>query len=151
MSAINAFLNASNLMLCSFRYKLLLNACKACSVPKQIISLGAGFDTLFFRLLQEPQISDLHYVEVDCMSIIEKKQSILTDEKHFQHFFGFNDMQHHASSKMFQCSIPSRNVRYTLLAADIGDSEQLESAFSTKLHLSQTQPTIILMECVLVM
>ncbi|EEY57383.1 uncharacterized protein PITG_11234 [Phytophthora infestans T30-4] len=53
----------------------------ATSSQVNIVSLGAGFDTLFFRLLDQRQFSStLSFTEVDCDAIVDAKTKLLNDE-----------------------------------------------------------------------
>lgn len=122
----------------------------ASSEQVQIISLGAGFDTLFFRLLHRHSELSMHFVEVDSSVIISKKKNIVATAKNFEVLFkNEGEIVESISSVSFQCHMKRLHCSYTLLEADLGDLAQIENAFS-QLGLSPARPTLIVMECVLV-
>lgn len=96
--------------------------------PIQVISFGAGVDTLFFRLRKyHPKVVLERYIEFDLPDLVLEKHSIIA--KH---------------SSLSSLVIPA----YRLLAADLRESDSVVS--SLKRNAVQNVPTIILAEMVFV-
>jgi len=109
----------------------------------QIISLGAGFDTLFWRL-KEMHLSGFTYVEVDFSSVTAKKIKNIRKphgEPMLNSFFSKNIEESHHSDL--------HAGDYHLLGADLRQLSELEQKLDT-VHLDITLPTLILVECVFV-
>ncbi|RLN37095.1 hypothetical protein BBJ28_00007939 [Nothophytophthora sp. Chile5] len=114
-----------------------------------IVSLGAGFDTLFFRLLQQQQTGNIVYTEVDCAAIVDAKASLLSAPETRQRLFPSHpdDVSVAASSTevAWQCRVSS--ATYSLLECDLGDVRRLDELL-TAAGVDKTLPTLILAECV---
>ena len=127
-----------------------MNKPLASSSQVQIISLGAGFDTLFFRLLHGHPGLNVDFVEVDSSEVVDKKKNILAAANNFKALFKDDGENVESTYPIaFQWRMKGPNCSYTLLEADLGDLTQLKKAFS-QLELSPARPTLILMECVFV-
>lgn len=118
----------------------------------QILSLGAGFDTLFFRLLQQSRV-DLSLIEVDCTEIVTAKTAIITDAS-VRASLLTQETQDAAEKSSnadvaVQWEIPALQASYSLIACDLGDRPRLESALDS-IGLDKTLPTLIIAECVVV-
>jgi len=87
----------------------------------QIISLGAGFDTLFFRL--NDQFETLRYLELDLPSVIRKKTGMF---------------------KRSKFEIPGN---YQFLPVNLASKVQLESVLKSSI-IQPGKPILILAECV---
>uniref|UniRef100_A0AC34RC35 Leucine carboxyl methyltransferase 1 n=2 Tax=Panagrolaimus sp. JU765 TaxID=591449 RepID=A0AC34RC35_9BILA len=108
-----------------------------------IISLGAGFDTLFWRL-KEMKLHGFSYVEIDFSSVTAKKIRQIRKphgEPMLPLFFSKNIEECHHSDL--------HGGDYHLLGADIRQIQELEQKLDTT-HLDITLPTLILAECVFV-
>jgi len=105
---------------------------------RQIISLGAGFDTAFFRLVREGACPDV-YVEVDLPQVTRNKTLIVkkTDEL----------LRSLEDVSFGVCEIHSK--RYHLVSADLRSVEAIQQAIK-RTPLSSDQPTLIIAECVLI-
>lgn len=129
----------------------------------QIVSLGAGFDTLFFRLLRQKQprasTASLTFLEVDCQAIVDAKRSIVTqDAATFAALFTPDARQqehqqrqdgHDSAGIALQCRVDRQQASYALAACDLGDVTRLETLVRT-VELDPSLPTLVLAECVLV-
>ncbi|KAG0456931.1 hypothetical protein HPP92_022088 [Vanilla planifolia] len=56
---------------------------------KQILSLGAGFDTIYFQLVEEG-IAPYLYVELDFLEVTSKKASVIDQHKQLKDKVGDN-------------------------------------------------------------
>ncbi|RLN79586.1 hypothetical protein BBJ28_00004318 [Nothophytophthora sp. Chile5] len=114
-----------------------------------IVSLGAGFDTLFFRLLQRQQAGSIVYTEVDCAAIVDAKASLLSAPETQQRLFPSHqdNLSVAASSPevAWQCRVSS--ATYSLLECDLGDVRRLDGLLAAA-GVDKTLPTLILAECV---
>lgn len=96
--------------------------------PIQIISFGAGVDTLYFRLQKyHPEVLLERYIEFDLPDLVLEKHSIIA--------------KHNALSSLI-------SPVYRLLAADICDSEAVVTSLTR--NAVKNVPTIILGEMVFV-
>ncbi|WOK95354.1 leucine carboxyl methyltransferase 1 [Canna indica] len=108
---------------------------------KQIVSLGAGFDTTYFQLLDEG-IAPYLYVELDFKEVTSKKASII------EHYSQLKDK---VGPEAF-ISIEKGEVlsnHYKLLPADIRDTQILDDVMH-QAQLDPSLPTFIIAECVLI-
>ncbi|OQS03983.1 hypothetical protein THRCLA_03737 [Thraustotheca clavata] len=112
------------------------------STPIQILSLGAGFDTLFFRLIKN-NVQNVSMFEIDCSAIVNQKIDIL--KMNMSKLFG----------NLFKCqeemecfSATSTTSKFITAACDLGDLNTLEKCI--KQHgFNAELPTLVLAECVL--
>jgi tRNA wybutosine-synthesizing protein 4 len=109
---------------------------ESADVPKgrQVVSLGAGFDTLYFRLAHYQKelvekVETFRYFEVDFDPVVKKKQMMLKNDERF------SSLLKREEYKLFSCDLRNTNV-LTQKLTDMG--------FDSKL------PTIFLSECVLI-
>ncbi|KAG2788755.1 hypothetical protein Pcac1_g2078 [Phytophthora cactorum] len=124
----------------------------ATSTQVNIVSLGAGFDTLFFRLLEQRQFAGkLSFTEVDCDAIVDAKTKLLNDEDVREGLFP-KDMDNLTVASpvdgnvAWQCQVPSAS--YSLIACDLGDIQRLDTTL-TSAGADRGLPTLFLSECVL--
>lgn len=104
-------------------------------IKKQIVSLGAGSDTLYFRLLQDypDDFKNLvKFVELDLPAVVRRKKKIIE------------------ATPELKSRIEGTLDVYALEACDITDTEALEKVFRSIPNFSFTTPTLFLSECVLV-
>ncbi|KAF1793343.1 Leucine-rich repeat domain, L domain-like [Phytophthora cactorum] len=107
----------------------------ATSTQVNIVSLGAGFDTLFFRLLEQRQFAGkLSFTEVDCDAIVDAKTKLLNDEDVREGLFP-KDMDNLTVASpvdgnvAWQCQVPSAS--YSLIACDLGDIQRLDTTLTS--------------------
>lgn len=119
-----------------------------------IVSLGAGFDTLFFRLLETRQFaSNVAFTEVDCDAIADAKAKQLNNSDIRAGFFP-KDAAHLSvaapsaeKTVAWQCHVPSAS--YAIIACDLGDIYKLDAMLDAA-GVDRSLPTLILAECVVV-
>jgi len=106
---------------------------------KQIVSLGAGFDTNYFILKTQHKNIDIQYFEVDYSSIVKQKATFIDRSTELKSFFTTWTYENgnYTSSD------------YHLIGADIRELETLEKLL-TQYGLSPDLPTLLLSECVLI-
>ncbi|XP_039258924.1 leucine carboxyl methyltransferase 1-like [Styela clava] len=108
----------------------------------QIVSLGAGLDTTFWRLCGE-ELSPIRYIELDFPNVTMRKVQTIKSKTLLTQAFNTSEND----TKIETSSIISN--KYSLLPADLRDIELVEK----QLKLAQidfTIPTLFLTECVLV-
>eukprot|EP00270_Netrium_digitus_P003426 TRINITY_DN13951_c0_g1_i2.p1 TRINITY_DN13951_c0_g1~~TRINITY_DN13951_c0_g1_i2.p1 ORF type:complete len:344 (+),score=69.09 TRINITY_DN13951_c0_g1_i2:36-1034(+) len=108
---------------------------------RQIISLGAGFDTLFFQL-KEQGITVDRYVEIDFQEVISKKSSIISATESLK--------KHLAEDTVFTDKGEILSSSYCLLSADLRNTQLLETALVQKCAIDCSAATLVLAECVLI-
>lgn len=105
------------------------------SQPIQVVSLGAGFDTLYFRWAANPALSQSvpikKYLELDLPSTVEKKQEIIQ-----------------SNSSLSQLTRDRFAGIYHLQASNLCDTEAVRDVLVAALDVNC--PTIFIAECVLV-
>ncbi|SPO24217.1 related to PPM1  len=143
--------------------------------PKQIVSIGAGSDSRYWRIVSDPDLSRQlhHYVEIDFAENTSQKlnrilrSSILRSSLDFDstvHGVPLNNLPSSSSMEQGLASEAKRldvlrSTKYTLLAADVRQLHP-DTAATERIdpdHLFGTQssglnaelPTLILFECVL--
>ncbi|KAJ4455713.1 putative leucine carboxyl methyltransferase 1 [Paratrimastix pyriformis] len=103
--------------------------------PKQILSLGAGFDTAFFRLRAQGLPPSLSlWVEVDFDSIIQRKEAIIRRSP--------------ALASLASLDAPQTSP-YRLVGADLATADRLIETLR-KVPLDPNVPTLVILECVTV-
>lgn len=108
---------------------------------KQILSLGAGFDTTFFQL-QDEGIAPYLYVELDFKEVTSKKAAIINHYSQMKEKLGPE-----ASISIEKGEV--RSAHYKLFSADIRDIPKLDSVIQMA-EMDPTLPTFIIAECVLI-
>lgn len=124
-----------------FRY-LIDKVFEACDTRVQIISLGAGFDTLFWRLTDENKPIQ-NFVEVDFSGVTSKKCFIIKRNKELLTKVA------DAESEVKFSRTDLHGNRYHLVAADFSNSQNLQDKFAES-EVDYQCPTVILAECALV-
>ncbi|KDO32358.1 hypothetical protein SPRG_02835 [Saprolegnia parasitica CBS 223.65] len=112
------------------------------TTPVQILSLGAGLDTLFFRL-QQQHVSHISMFEVDCTAITDHKIDVLTAKT--SQLFGDTT---NVTTSVHALMATSPTAKYVALACDLGDTAALTARLAAY-GLDPSQPTLVLAECVL--
>ncbi|GMF17513.1 unnamed protein product [Phytophthora lilii] len=136
---------------CLFDIFIVLVAEDATAAQVNMVSLGAGFDTLFFRLLEQRQfVGKLVFTEVDCDPIVNTKTKLLNDESVRAGLFpkdvdNLNVIASDDGKVAWQCCVPS--ATYSLISCDLGDTERLEATLNAA-GVDRSLPTLLLAECV---
>ncbi|XP_020263486.1 tRNA wybutosine-synthesizing protein 4 [Asparagus officinalis] len=108
---------------------------------KQILSLGAGFDTTYFQLVEEGIAPHL-YVELDFKEVTSKKAALIDHHSQLRDKVG-----QEASISRERGEVLSDH--YKLLPVDLRDVEQLDTILRLA-KLDPSLPTFIIAECVLI-
>jgi O-methyltransferase involved in polyketide biosynthesis len=116
----------------------------------QIISLGAGYDTLFFNLIHKKKQKNLSVFEVDCTSVVKAKCEVMRKSDVFPHLFSAqNKSDIFFGDDTFGCDLTSCQSTYRLFACDIGEPIKLMKSLC--IHGADTHlPTLLIAECVIV-
>ena len=115
---------------------------EATDTAVQIINLGAGFDTLFWRLVQEGRPVK-NFIEIDFAGVTARKCMLIKRSKELMGLVAGEE----ADIRLSRTDLHS--TRYHLVAADLTDLNTLETKLSES-EVSYTCPTLVLAECVLV-
>ncbi|XP_006305182.2 leucine carboxyl methyltransferase 1 [Capsella rubella] len=108
---------------------------------KQILSLGAGFDTTYFQLLDEGK-GPILYVELDFKEVTSKKAAVIDNSSQLRDKLGAN-----ASISIEEGQVLSDH--YKLLPVDLRDIPKLRDVISFA-DMDPSLPTFIIAECVLI-
>jgi len=115
---------------------------EACDTAVQVINLGAGFDTTFWRLLEEGRPVK-NFIEIDFAGVSSRKCHLIKRHKELMGLVAGEE----ADIKLSKTDMHS--TRYHLVAADFTDIPVLEAKLAES-EVSFTCPTLILAECALV-
>ncbi|CAH2039398.1 unnamed protein product [Thlaspi arvense] len=118
-----------------------LESGKSSQPKKQILSLGAGFDTTYFQLLDESKGPNL-YVELDFKEVTSKKAAVIQNSSQLRDKLGTN-----ASISVEEGQVLSDH--YKLLPVDLRDIPKLRDVISFA-DMDPSLPTFIIAECVLI-
>ncbi|KAL1756640.1 S-adenosyl-L-methionine-dependent methyltransferase [Schizophyllum commune] len=120
-----------------------INAAESPGKQVQIVSLGAGSDTRFWRIAageQEERIAS--YIEVDLPENTTKKAMAIKKSKELSALVG--------ETKLINGGMGLHSAKYHLLPADLRHPPNQAFAALTSDILSPSLPTLLLFECVLV-
>ncbi|KAF1325786.1 Leucine carboxyl methyltransferase, partial [Globisporangium splendens] len=115
---------------------------------KQVVILGAGLDTMFFRLKEAGQLQQCEYFELDFPDVTMQKVMIIKRRKPLANLVGL------ATNEEFIAAVSSGYAElnapgYHLLPCDLRDinatKQKLEAA-----GIDQSAPTLFISECVLI-
>jgi O-methyltransferase involved in polyketide biosynthesis len=123
--------------------------------PCQIVVLGAGKDTSYFRYrngnimgLEEPNEmspSVVHWYEIDHDSVIHEKATLIQQSKILSAFCPQLRKRNHGYECQISKGESSSSSSYYLIGHDLRDSPTL---LVEKMNLDSALPTLFLMECV---
>ncbi|CAN0921859.1 Leucine carboxyl methyltransferase 1 homolog [Linum grandiflorum] len=130
-------------------FRKLLNQFLDCEIPgngngqtkKQILSLGAGFDTTYFQLQDEGRAPFL-YVELDFKEVTSKKAAIIETQSQLRDRVG-------AEASISQENGEVLSEHYKLLPVDLRDIPKLDDVIAFA-NMDPSLPTFIIAECVLI-
>lgn len=110
-------------------------------IKKQILSLGAGFDTTYFQLVEEGLAPHL-YVELDFMEVTSKKAALIDHN---------DELKDKVGGEACICKEKGEVLgdHYKLLPVDLRSTEQLYTMMDLA-QLDSSLPTFIIAECVLI-
>ncbi|KAL3516858.1 hypothetical protein ACH5RR_023760 [Cinchona calisaya] len=121
--------------------KLLYQFLDCVKTKKQILSLGAGFDTTYFQLKDEGKAPDL-YVELDFKEVTSKKAALIETCSQLRDKVG-------ETASISQENGQVIDNHYKLLPVDLRDIDKLDDIISLA-SLDPSLPTFIIAECVLI-
>lgn len=116
---------------------------EACDTAVQIISLGAGFDTMFWRLTEEGRPVK-RFIEVDLAGVTARKCFMI--KRHKQLLAGVAGPE---GGEVRLNKTDLHGPRYHLVAADFTDLPGLQAKLA-ECEVDYTCPTLLLAECALV-
>ncbi|KAG8363443.1 hypothetical protein BUALT_Bualt19G0023100 [Buddleja alternifolia] len=111
------------------------------NTKKQILSLGAGFDTTFFQLQDEGKAPYM-YVELDFKEVTSKKAALIENSAQLRDKVG-------EAASISQEKGEVLGDHYKLLPVDLRDIQKLDDIISLA-NLDPSLPTFIIAECVLI-
>ncbi|XP_048141258.1 leucine carboxyl methyltransferase 1 homolog isoform X2 [Rhodamnia argentea] len=110
-------------------------------INKQILSLGAGFDTTYFQLQDEGKAPYL-YVELDFKEVTCKKAAIIETSGQLREKIGTTAYISQEKGEVI-------SEHYKLLPVDLRDIPKLDDIISLA-NIDPSLPTFIIAECVLI-
>ncbi|XP_039205616.1 leucine carboxyl methyltransferase 1 isoform X2 [Crotalus tigris] len=110
----------------------------------QIINLGAGMDTLFWKLKDE-NLLPLKYFEVDFPSIVSRKIHYIKSKPPLSKPI----MESHSGETLLIDAHCLDTSRYAIVGGDLRDLPRLEEELK-KCHMDPDLPTLLMTECVLI-
>uniref|UniRef100_A0A8C4QQS5 tRNA wybutosine-synthesizing protein 4 n=2 Tax=Eptatretus burgeri TaxID=7764 RepID=A0A8C4QQS5_EPTBU len=113
--------------------------------PRQILSLGAGFDSTYFRLKAEGLLSGVTMFEVDFPAVIRRKLELVAGSVELSRCLSLALQSNLSLTQRFVCL---QTMDYKLLGMDLSQLQDLEKLLS-ELGLDFSLPTLLLSECVL--
>ncbi|KAF4318645.1 hypothetical protein BBO99_00004713 [Phytophthora kernoviae] len=115
---------------------------------KQVVILGAGLDTMFFRLKNQELLVNCEYFELDFPDVTMQKVSTIKRRKPLNGLLGLSDTKNFmtaVSSGYTELNVPG----YHLLPCDLRDLEAVSAKLET-VGIDRTVPTLFVSECVLI-
>ena len=118
------------------------------TTKKQVVILGAGLDTMFFRLRSSNALRDCEYFELDFPDVTMQKVGAIKRRKALNEVMGLSNAEElmaALSSGFTELNVPG----YHLLPCDLRDLD----ATTAKLEaagIDRTVPTLFVSECVLI-
>jgi len=116
---------------------------EACDTAVQIVSFGAGFDTTFWRLVEEGRPIK-RYIEVDLSGVTARKCFLIKRHKQLLASVAGGE---EGEVRLNKTDLHSS--RYHLIAADFTDLQALQAKL-TESEVDFLCPTLVLAECALV-
>ncbi|KAJ1121157.1 hypothetical protein NDU88_009284 [Pleurodeles waltl] len=114
------------------------------SSRRQILSLGAGFDSLYFRLKSDGALKNAVVCEVDFPEVIRRKAALISRTKELTELVGVSESTRCPSSGL----VGLHGDDYMLLGVDLSDLSLLENGLK-QAGLDPGSPTLLLAEVVL--
>jgi len=118
-----------------------LNHAQHLNTAAQIVSLGAGFDTSYFRLKEKGLLGkNCRYVEIDFPDVIRRKRNIIDQHQVLKNVIG-------------EYTLDSDDILKTedlvILPCDLTDSTKLNEIIGKRTGIRFDIPTLFFSECVL--
>lgn len=111
---------------------------------KQIISLGAGFDSAYFRLKAQNLLETTVFFEVDFPEVVKRKHALIDANPEMSTMVGERCLELAEKSPLIELSTGS----YKLLGVDLSQTNTVEAALKL-CDIDFDHPTLIMSECVL--
>ncbi|XP_077984404.1 tRNA wybutosine-synthesizing protein 4-like [Glandiceps talaboti] len=111
---------------------------------KQIVSLGAGFDSAYFRLEAQGLLKHCQFFEVDFMDVAQRKANIIECQPDLSKLI--RDLVKDEAE--FTKGVVLKSVKYTLLGIDMTKLDGLSNALQL-CGINFNLPTLFLSECVM--
>lgn len=109
---------------------------------RQILSLGAGFDSLYFRLKASGELKNVIMYEVDYPDVVQRKAMLIKNKQELVELIGCTDEKGPAQMGWL-CG-----VDYKLLGIDLTEIVKLDATLM-EIGLNPACPTLLLSEVVL--
>ncbi|XP_056015554.1 tRNA wybutosine-synthesizing protein 4-like [Ostrea edulis] len=110
----------------------------------QIVSLGAGFDSTYFRLRSEGVLTNTSFCEVDFPEVVQRKNAVIQSNEDLKNLIP--GLKTQGAKKNPLIEINTRN--YKLLGVDLTQLNTLEACFNL-CGVDWDTPTLLLSECVM--
>ncbi|XP_078514900.1 tRNA wybutosine-synthesizing protein 4 isoform X2 [Lissotriton helveticus] len=114
------------------------------SCRRQILSLGAGFDSLYFRLKSDGALKNAVVCEVDFPEVVRRKAALISRTKQLAELVGVSESTRCPSSGL----VGLHGDDYMLLGIDLSDLSLLEDGLK-QVGMDPASPTLLLAEVVL--
>ncbi|WAR02217.1 TYW4-like protein [Mya arenaria] len=109
---------------------------------KQILSLGAGFDSSYFRLYSKGLLTDTVLYEIDFPDLVKRKRALIEAHPEMMAMIGTLNADHSQRCPQIELS----GSQYKLLGVDLTLTNTLDAALSL-CGADFDQPTLLLSEC----
>ncbi|XP_072335487.1 tRNA wybutosine-synthesizing protein 4 isoform X1 [Scyliorhinus torazame] len=111
---------------------------------RQILSLGAGFDSLYFRLKASGELKNVVVYEVDFPNVVQRKATLIKNKQEFVELIGcIDEIRPTQMGRLYLSSMD-----YKLLGMDLTEIVELDHLLM-QTGLNPACPTLILSEVVL--
>ncbi|XP_043548926.1 tRNA wybutosine-synthesizing protein 4 isoform X3 [Chiloscyllium plagiosum] len=111
---------------------------------RQILSLGAGFDSLYFRLKASGELKNVIVYEVDFPDVVQRKATLIKNKQEFMELIGcMNEIKPAWMDNLYLCGLD-----YKLLGIDLTEIAELDNLLM-ETGLNPAYPTLLLSEVVL--
>ncbi|KAL9100891.1 MAG: hypothetical protein Q9163_003783 [Psora crenata] len=120
---------------------------------KQIISLGAGSDTRYFRILSRrsyQQPCDLVYHEIDFPTITARKLAVAQKSIEISRYISLKGYSYASSGSLNDPIDTYRSPSYHVHAVDLRTLDELKEPPPSFQEIDRSLPTLIISECCLV-
>ncbi|CAG2220229.1 LCMT2 [Mytilus edulis] len=114
------------------------------SKKKQILSLGAGFDSAYFRLKSQGLIDDVMFCEIDFCDVVKRKHTVISTNSTLNSLIPGYFTQSEKEDPLIEINTDG----YKLLGVDLTQHNTLEALLKI-CGIDFDNPTLLLSECVL--
>ncbi|XP_028663349.1 tRNA wybutosine-synthesizing protein 4 [Erpetoichthys calabaricus] len=111
---------------------------------RQILSLGAGFDTLYFRLKASGLLKDVMFFEVDFEDVVKRKAALIKADSRLQEILEDAELVPHDQNR----ELVIRGIDYRLVGIDLKELDKLGRVL-IEAGISPEAPTLLISEVVL--